>query len=82
MQRSVDGRSLLYPSTQGQYFAIGRLLKDLTTEDLERLLKISNLTPLGKDTLKLVIKNSNEYYRDPAVHKAVNEILSEQAEEI
>ncbi|MCI0690540.1 STAS-like domain-containing protein [candidate division KSB1 bacterium] len=62
--------------------AFGRLLKDLTTKDLERLLKISNLTPLGRDTLKLVIKNSNEYYRDPAVRKAVDEILSEQAEEI
>jgi hypothetical protein len=63
-------------------YAIGRLLEDLTTEELERLLKVSNLSPLGRNTLKLVIEHSNEYYRDPAVRKAVDEILSEQAEEI
>jgi len=63
-------------------YAIGRLLDNLTTEDLERLLKMSNLTPLGRDTLKLVIKHSNEYYRDPVVRKAVDEILSEQLEEL
>lgn len=60
--------------------AIGRLLKDFTPQDLNRLLKISNLAPVGMDVLKLVIKNSAQYYRDPALRKALDEILSEQVE--
>ena len=62
--------------------AFGRLLKDFTPEDLNRLLKISNITPVGKDTLDLVIKNSNQYYRDPAYRKAVDEVFMEQSEEL
>ncbi len=62
--------------------AFGRLLKDLTPEDLNRLLKVLNMTPVGRDTLKLVIKNSAQYYRDPAFRKALDEILMEQSEEL
>ncbi len=63
-------------------YAFGRLLKDLTPADLDRLLKISNLLPVGRDTLKLVIENSNRYYHDPAFRKALDEILMEQSEEL
>jgi len=62
--------------------AFGRLLKDLTPETLNRLLKITHLTPVGRDTLKLVIKNSAQYYHDPAVRRALDEILTEQSEEL
>lgn len=62
--------------------AFGRLLKDFTPEDLNRLLKVSNLTSVGRDTLKLVIKNSTQYYRDPAFRKALDEILMEQSKEL
>lgn len=62
--------------------AFGRLLKDFTPEDLNRLLKVYNLTPVGRDTLKLVIENSNRYYRDPVFRKALDEILMEQSEEL
>jgi len=62
--------------------AFGRLLKDFTPEHLDRMLKILNLTPVGRDTLKLVIKNSVQYYSDPAFQKALNEILVEQSEEL
>jgi hypothetical protein len=61
--------------------AIGRLLKDLNPEDLNRLLKVSNLAPVGMETLKLVIKNSARYYRDENFRKALDEILSEQAQD-
>ena len=67
-----------------RYFnaAFGRLLKDLTTEELNRLLKVYNLTSVGKDVLKLVIKDSTQYYSDPEFRKTLDEILSEQAEEL
>jgi hypothetical protein len=62
--------------------AFGYLLKDLATEDLNRLLKVSNLTPVGREVLQLVIQNSAQYYSDPEFRKTLDEILSEQAEEL
>ncbi len=61
--------------------AFGRLLKDLTPDDLNRLLRVSNLAPVGMDVLKLVIKNSSQYYSDPNFRKILDEVLSEQAED-
>jgi len=63
-------------------YAFGRLFKDITPEDLNRLLKMSNLTPLGRDALKLVLENSARYYRDPVFRQALDEILMEQSEEL
>lgn len=57
--------------------AVGRLLKDFTTEELNQLLKLYNLTPVGWDLLKLVVKHSAKYYGDPAFRKALDEVLSE-----
>jgi hypothetical protein len=62
--------------------AFGNLLEDLTPEDLDRLLKVSNLIPVGRETLKLVIDNSAHYYRDPVFRKALDDILMEQSEEL
>ena len=62
--------------------AFGRLLKDLTTEELNRLLKVYNLSPVGRDALKLAIKDSAQYYGDPEFRKTLDQILSEQAEEL
>lgn len=59
--------------------AIGELLKDLQPEDLDRLLKVSNLIPLGMRVMKRVIKNSKEYYSDEKIRKAVDEVLRKQA---
>lgn len=61
--------------------AIGQLLKDITSDDLNRLLKITNLPVAGLDVLKRVIENSKRYYSDDKVRKALDEILDEQAEE-
>jgi hypothetical protein len=62
--------------------AIGRLLEDLSTEELNRLLTISNLPPGGLETLKRVIENSNDYYHNPQVREALDRILAEHAAEI
>jgi hypothetical protein len=60
--------------------AIGRLLKDIKPDDLNRLLKITSLVPAGLTVLKRVIENSKEYYSNGAVRKALDEVLLDQAE--
>lgn len=60
-------------------FAIGQLLRDIPAETLNRLLKISNLNPIGRQILKRVIENSKQYYSDENTRKAVDEVVSEQA---
>jgi hypothetical protein len=58
-------------------FAIGQLLKDIQPENISKLLKISNIKPLGNQIISLVIENSKRYYSDPIfrsrLDKAVNE---------
>src|SRR4030067_2544821 len=49
--------------------AIGRLLKDIKPEDLNHLLKITNLVPAGLTVLKRVIENSKEYYSNEGARK-------------
>ncbi|MEQ8385924.1 MAG: STAS-like domain-containing protein [Coleofasciculus sp. A1-SPW-01] len=60
-------------------FAIGQLLGDIKPETLNRLLKVSNLNPVGKQVLKAVIENSKRYYSDEYTRKAVDKVVSEQA---
>jgi hypothetical protein len=60
--------------------AIGRLLKDIKSEDLNRLLSVINLVPAGMSVLKRVIENSKQYYSDENIRKALDEVLFEQAE--
>lgn len=60
--------------------AIGRLLKDIKADDLNRLLTISSLTSSGKQVLSRVIENSKTYFSDPDLRQALNDILTEQAE--
>ncbi|MBF0338344.1 MAG: STAS-like domain-containing protein [Nitrospirae bacterium] len=61
--------------------AIGHLLKDIKPEDLNRLIKITNMNSLGWTVLKRVIENAKEYYGKPEIRKAVDEILLRQAED-
>ncbi len=62
--------------------AIGRLLKDLKPEELNRLLKITNLTATGMSVLKRVIENAKEYYSNPDMRKAVDDVLLEQSQNL
>lgn len=43
-------------------YAIGRLLQDFSVDDMNRLVKISNIKPQGEETLKKVIVNAKRYY--------------------
>ncbi len=62
--------------------AIGRLLKDFKPEDLNRLLKITNITSTGMSVLRRVIENAKEYYSNPEMRKAVDDVLLEQSESL
>jgi len=62
--------------------AFGQLLEDLTSDDLNQLLKVVNLIPLGMEAIKLVIKDSAQYYGDPAFRKAVDEVIMQQSENL
>jgi STAS-like domain of unknown function (DUF4325) len=63
-------------------FAIGQLVKDIQTDTLNQLLKVSHLNSVGMKILKRVIENSKEYYSSPKTRKAIEEVLSEQAESL
>jgi hypothetical protein len=58
--------------------AVGQLLKDISPESLNALLKISDLAPVGFDTLKKVIENSREFYSSEENQRAVTENLPEE----
>lgn len=62
--------------------AIGNLLEDIRSEDLNQRLKISNLSAVGTDVLRNVLENSKQYYSDNSSRKAVDAILSEWAEAV
>ncbi|HAX78108.1 MAG TPA: hypothetical protein DCY88_20390 [Cyanobacteria bacterium UBA11372] len=60
-------------------FAIGQLLRDISPDTLNRLLKFSHLNPVGRHVLTRVIENSKQYYSNENTRKAVDEVVSEQA---
>ncbi|ABA22874.1 conserved hypothetical protein [Trichormus variabilis ATCC 29413] len=60
-------------------FAIGQLLRDIKPEDLDQLLVVSNLSPLGQQTYDEVIENAKRYYSDEQYREAVNEMILEQS---
>jgi STAS-like domain of unknown function (DUF4325) len=60
-------------------FAIGQLLHDIKPEDLEQLLVVSNLNPLGQETYDNVIENAKRYYSDEQYRQAVDEMVLEQS---
>lgn len=60
--------------------AIGQLLKDISSEQLNRLLVVSNLVPAGMRALRRVIENSKQYYSNPRFRQALDEVLAEQIE--
>jgi hypothetical protein len=62
-------------------FAIGQLLKDLKSDDLNRLLKIQGMSGNGDMVLRRVIENSKEYYANPDARKAVDDVLMRKAVE-
>ncbi len=63
-------------------FAIGQLVKDIQTDTLNNLLKVSHLNSVGMKILKRVIENSKEYYSNPEKRKAIEKVMREQAESL
>lgn len=61
--------------------AIGRLLKDFSSDLLNRLVSFSNLNAVGAEVLKRVIENSKQFYSKPEVQKAVEQTITRRAEE-
>ncbi len=59
--------------------AIGQLLRDLSSDELNTYLKFSNLSPFVRPTLKHVIENAKTYYTNPAYQRAVDSVLQEEA---
>jgi STAS-like domain of unknown function (DUF4325) len=60
-------------------FAIGQLLSDISTDDLNRLLKITALNPNGSEILKHIIANAKRYYSDSHYQEAADEVMEEYA---
>jgi hypothetical protein len=59
--------------------AIGQLLRDLTSESIDELLTVKNLSSLGTETLELTIETANRYYANPTYRQAVDETMQEMA---
>jgi STAS-like domain of unknown function (DUF4325) len=62
--------------------AIGQLLRDLKSDELNRLLKMEGLNPVGRDVARRVIENSKQYYSATEDYrKAQHEVLERLARE-
>jgi hypothetical protein len=61
--------------------AIGQLLKNNAPEKLNRLLFISNLIPAGMISVKKVIDNAKQYYTDPNIKRATDDVITEQSKD-
>jgi len=61
--------------------AIGKLLRDFTTDTLNRLLSFLNLNSVGSDVLKRVIENSKQFYSNPEVQRAIEQTMTQRSEE-
>ncbi|MFM7426511.1 MAG: STAS-like domain-containing protein [Elainella sp.] len=60
-------------------FAIGQLLRDIQPADLERLLSITNLSPVGQQTYERVLENARRYYSNAEYRHAVDQMVQEQS---
>jgi hypothetical protein len=61
--------------------AIGQLVRDVKTENLNKHLKVKAISPYGRATLTRVIENSKNFYNDRKYRKTLGAILQEYAEE-
>lgn len=61
--------------------AIGRLLKDFSSDLLNSLISFQNLNRIGIDVLKRVIENSKQFYSRPDVQKAVEQTILHRSQE-
>lgn len=63
-------------------FAIGQLLKDFSSEVLNDLLNVEELSPNGRSILQRVIDNAKRYYSDALYQEAVDTVMEAYASNI
>lgn len=54
--------------------AIGQLLRDIPVKDFDRLLVVSNLSPLGEQVYRKAIESAKRYYSDEQYRQLVDQI--------
>jgi len=59
--------------------AIGQLLRDVSSNDLNTYLKITNLSVIARPVLRRVIENAKAYYNNELVREAVDEVIDAAA---
>lgn len=59
-------------------FAIGQLYRDISPDKV-RAIQVSNLSPVGVNTLNQVHSTAQQYYSDETYQKAVNSMVEEQS---
>lgn len=60
--------------------SIGQLLKDNSPEDLNKNLKILDISPNGDITMRRVIENSKNFYSNREYRKSMDKLLVELSE--
>lgn len=60
--------------------AIGQLVRDIDTEQLNKLLSFPNINEVGRHTLKRVIMNSKQYYANAEHQNAIDKTMQEDFE--
>ena len=61
--------------------AVGRLLKDVSPDELRNRISFKNLSLAAERTLAKVIENAKQYYHDPEARAALDKILIEHGDE-
>lgn len=61
--------------------AIGQLLRDHQPDELDRLLHVRNLSPVGADLMRRVIENAKRYYSSSDYRAAHSRMLQERFKE-
>lgn len=61
--------------------AIGQLLRDMSSDELNRLLKVSGLSAVGMNIMRQVITNAKRYYSEPDYRRVLTEVLNSLAAE-
>lgn len=62
--------------------AIGKLLKDFSSEQLNKRLHLTHLSDDGLAILQKVIQNANRFYADEQFRKAQSEVIKERGTEL
>jgi len=59
--------------------AVGQLIREIKVDDLNRLLRVKELSPLGQEVLRRVIENAKQYFSSENYRKAQTEAIAKLA---